>query len=169
MDESPQATWKRVGPVLLTTLVPVVAALGFFALATWAKKTPDAKDRPSMAAFDACLTANDLQPAQSYATQFDETVASQQEMKTCGDKIPPDVIKKWQQQADAARSSYSECIKNLSGSSGSRGFGRFRGGPSSGFRSAFATCRSLMQQGGTDSGSAPAPKKKTTTVPGPIA
>ena len=83
-----------------------------------------------MAAFDACLSANDLQPAQSYASQFDAQVASQQEMKVCGDKIPPEVIKKWQKQAEAGSSSYRECIKNLAGSQGGGGFGRFRGGPS---------------------------------------
>ena len=168
MDDSPQVTWKRVRPVLLTTLVPIVAALGFFALATYAKKSPNVKDLPSMAAFDACLSANDLQPAQSYASQFDAQVASEQEMKVCGNKIPPEVIKKWQQQAEAAGSSYRECIRNLAGSSsGSRGFGRFRGGPSEGFRNAYSTCRSLFQGGGgAGGGRTPVPKKN---APGPIA
>ena len=166
MNESHQATWKRVRPVLLTTLVPVMAALGFFALATYAKKSPNVKDLPSMAAFDACLSANDLQPAQRYGSQFDEQVASQQEMKVCGDKIPPEVIKKWEKQAEAGSSSYRECIKNLAGSQGGGGFGRFRGGPSQGFRSAFSTCRSLLQGGGGGGGRTPVPKQN---APGPIA
>ena len=98
----PQEGWKRIRPVLLTTLVPLVAALGFFALATYAKKAPNVKDLPSMAAFDACLTANDLQPAQSYASPFDAQIASEQEMKVCGSKVPPEVIKKWQPNAEAS-------------------------------------------------------------------
>ena len=166
MNDSRQATWKRVRPVLLTTLVPVMAALGFFALATYAKKSPNVKDLPSMAAFDACLSANDLQPAQSYASPFDAQVASEQEMKVCGDKIPPEVIKKWQKQAEVGSSSYRDCIKNLAGSRSGGGFGRFRGGPSQGLRSAFATCRSLLQSGGGGGGRTPVPKKD---APGPIA
>lgn len=167
MDESPQANWKRARPVLLTTLVPVVAALGFFALATYAKKSGNVKDQPSMAAFDACLSANDLQPAQSYASDFDRTVAGQQQMKVCGDKIPPEVIKSWQKKAGAGSSSYRECIKNLGGSR-SRGVGRFRGGPSPGYRNAVATCRGLLQGGGGGSGGTPVPKKNTP-APGPVA
>jgi hypothetical protein len=167
MDNSHQATWKRVRPVLLTTLVPVVAALGFFALATYAKKTPNVQDLPSMAAFDACLSANDLQPAQSYASQFDAQIASQQEMKVCGSKVPPEVIQKWQQQAEAAQSSYSQCIKNLAGSGRGGGFGRFRSEPSSGFRNALATCRSLIQGGGGGGSGGPPVQKKN--APGPIA
>ena len=171
MDDSPQATWKRVAPVLLTTLVPVAAALGLFALATYAKKSPNVKDLPSMAAFDACLSANDLQPAQSYANQFDAAIASQQEMKVCGDKVPPEVIKSWEKKAEASRSAYSDCIKNLAGSS-SRGFGggRFRSGSGSSksYRSALSTCRSLLQGSGGGSGGRPAPKK-SVPAHGPIA
>jgi hypothetical protein len=166
MDESKQATWKRVGPVVLTSLVPIVAALGFFAVEISSKKGPaNAANQPSMAAFDACLTENDLQPAQSYASTFDQTVASEQEMKVCGDKIPPAVIKSWQQKSEQANAAYRECIEKLAGSSGG-GFGRFRRGPSSGFRAAVATCRTLLQGGG--SGSTPVVPKKTT-APGPIA
>lgn len=167
MGDSHQATWKRVRPVLLTTLIPVVAALGFFALATYAKKSPSVQNEPSMAAFDACLTANDLQPAQSYASQFDEQVASQQEMKTCGNKIPSYVIKKWQQEAEAAQASYRECIENLGGS-GHSGFGRFHSGPSSGFRNALSTCRNLLQGGGAGGGNVGPPVTKKN-APGPIA
>jgi hypothetical protein len=167
MDESHQATWKRVQPVLLTTLVPVLAALGFFALATYAKKGGSVQDQPSMAAFDACLTANNLQPAQSYASQFDAQIASQQEMKACGNKVPSYVIKKWQQQAEAAQASYRECVENLGGSGRSGGFGRFHSGPSSGFRSALAACRSLIQGSGGSGGSGPPVTKKN--APGPVA
>ena len=168
MDDSHQATWKRVRPVLLTTLVPIVAALGFFALATYAKKSPSVKDLPSMAAFDACLTANNLQPAQSYASQFDEQVASQQEMKVCGSKVPQDVINKWQQQAEATQASYRECIENLSGGGHGGGFGRFRSGPPAGFRNALATCRNLLQGGGAGAGNSGPPVAKKN-APGPIA
>ena len=167
MDEPPQATWKRVRPVLLTTIVPVAAALGFFALATYANTKGDVTKLPSMAAYDACLTANDLQPAQSYATDFDRQVAGQQMMKVCGDKIPPEIIKKWQKEAQAARGSFRECMENLGGSR-SRGFGRFRGQPSTGFRDAYVTCRGLLQGNSEDGGVTP-PAPKTTPAPGPIA
>src|SRR5260221_14578507 len=105
-----QAAWKRMRPVLATTLVPIVAALGFFGLATYGKKTPSIADRPSMAAFDACLTANNLQPQQHYQSQFDATIASQQEMKVCGSKIPASVIRSGQKQAEGSRSSFQECM-----------------------------------------------------------
>src|SRR5260221_13887487 len=115
-----QAAWKRMRPVLATTLVPIVAALGFFVLATYAKKSPSIADRPSMAAFDACLTANNLQPQQSYQSQFDSTIAAQQELKVCGSKIPQSVIKSWQKQAESSRSSFRECMQNMAGSGGGR-------------------------------------------------
>ena len=166
MDEPHQATWKRVRPVLLTTIVPVVAALGFFALATYANTKGNVKDLPSMAAYDACLSENDLQPAQSYASDFDRQVAGQQMMKVCGDKIPPEVIKKWQTQAEAARGSFRDCMENLGGSH-SRGFGRFRGGMSNGFRSAYVTCRGLLQ-GGSEGGGVTPPAKTKMPV-GPVA
>ena len=166
MPSPQQETWARVRPVLLATLVPVVAALGFFALATYGKTKGNVHDQPSMAAFDACLSANDLQPAQSYPSQFDETVAAQQEMQVCGDKIPPEVIKGWQQKAAAAQSSFRECMSNLGGSR-HRGVGRFRGGVSSGFRDAYYTCRGLLQGSG-GSGGSPIPKKSVPKV-GPVA
>src|SRR5712692_2464179 len=99
-----QEGWNRVRPVLLTTLVPIIAALGFFALATYGKRSANPADMPSMAAFDACLTANGLQPQQHYQSQFDATIAAQQEMKVCGSKVPASVIKSWQQKAQASRS-----------------------------------------------------------------
>ncbi len=162
-----QETWARVRPLVLTTLVPVVAALGFFALATYGKVKGNVHDQPSMAAFDACLSANNLQPAQSYPSQFDETVAAQQEMQVCGDKIPPEVIKSWQKKADAAQASFRECMANLGGQR-RQGFGRFRGGPSSGFRDAYYTCRGLLQGSGGGSGGSPVPKKSVPKV-GPVA
>jgi hypothetical protein len=153
--------------VLLTTLVPVAAALGFFALATYGKKTPSIHDQPSMAAFDACLTAHDLQPAQSYPTQFDQNVAAQQQMQTCGDKIPKKVLQDAQQKAQdsrrAAMASYRECIRNMAGTT-SRGFGRFRGGPPSGFRDALTICRSLLEGGG-GGGQQTTPKPLTSKAP----
>jgi hypothetical protein len=150
VEHQERSGWKAARPVLLTTLVPVVAALGFFALATFAKHTPSIKNQPSMAAFDACLTAHDLQSTGNYPTQFDETVAAQQQMKTCGDKIPKKVLEQAQQKQQdsrrAAMASYRECIRNMAGNR-TRGFGRFRGGPPSGFRDALTICRSLLQGG----------------------
>jgi hypothetical protein len=162
-------TWKRIRPVLATTLIPIAAALGFFALATYAKKTPSVADRPSMAAFDACLSEHGLQSQGNYATQFDAQVAAQQQMKVCGSKIPASVIRSWQQQAEASRASFRECMHNMAGSSGVHGFGRFRGGSSRDFdsmRNAFVICRSLLQQG--DSGGR-VPNKPLGTPVAPIA
>jgi hypothetical protein len=153
------------GPVLLTTLVPVVAALGFFALATYGTHKGDIRDQPSMAAFDACLTEHGLQPAGSYPTQFDETVAAQEQMKACGDKIPEQVLQKAAEEQRAASSSYRECIRNMAGSR-SRGFGRYRSGPSQSFRDAFTICRSLLQNGGENTPPPAAPKTKS---PAPVA
>lgn len=159
MDEH---AWKRLRPLLAATLIPVAAAGGFFALATYGKQRASLADRPSMAAFDACLTENGLQPQASYATQFDAQIAAQQEWNACGNKIPPAVIRKWQQQASSSQSSFRECMRNLAGSRG-RGFGRFRGAPGSDFRNAYLTCRSLVQGGGQ--GSAPAKPRSTPVAP----
>ena len=153
------------GPVLLTTLVPVVAALGFFALATYGKHSGNIADQPSMAAFDACLTEHGLQPAGQYPSQFDATVAAQQQMKACGDKIPKQVLEKAAAEQRAAQSSYRECLRNMSGGSRYRWFGRYRSGPSQSFRDAFSICRSLMQNGG----GGPAPSTPKSTGPGPVA
>jgi hypothetical protein len=160
MDESHQATWKRVRPVLLVTAVPIVAAFGYLALATYAKKTANPADLPSMAAFDACLTANNLQPTGG-GSQFDQQIASEQEMKACGSKIPSYVIAKWRAQAEAQQTAYRECVENLAGPG--RGFGRFHGPPAN-FRAALAACRGLLQGGG--GGGPPVAKKN---APGPVA
>jgi hypothetical protein len=160
--------WKRTGPVMLTTLVPIVAVLGFFTLAIYGKRTVDHKTPPSMAAFDACLSENGLQ-TQSYATQFDAQIAAEQQMKACGDKIPPAVIRKSQKSSIDAQKAYRDCMEGLVGSRGGRsGFGRFRSRPSSGaregFRAASATCQELLHPaGGGGNKSQPAPK---TTTPG---
>ena len=165
--QSPQQeTWARVRPILLTTLVPIAAAVGFFMLATYGKTKANVLDQPSMAAFDACLSANNLQPAQSYPSQFDETVAAQQEMQVCGSKIPPAVIAGWQKQADATQSSFRNCLNNLGGFS-QGGFGRGRD-DSSGSGSAYATCSSLLQGSGGSGGTAPIPKLHAP-APGPVA
>ena len=84
-------------------------------------------------------------------------------MKACGGKIPPAVIRSWQQQAETSRSSFSSCMRNLAGSGG-RGGGRFRGRPGGDFRSAYLICRSLVQ--GDQGGSAPqkAPPKPVAPV-----
>jgi hypothetical protein len=160
MCDSPgvdEQAWKRLRPVLATTLIPLAAAGGFFALATYTKQSTNPADRPSMAAFDACLTENGLQPQQSYPSQFDEQVAAQQEMKTCGNKIPKAIIDKWRRQAEASQSSFRECMQNMAGSGG-YGFGR-RGGD---FRNAYVVCRSLLQGG---NGGERAPVKPATTTP----
>ena len=167
MDEPPQATWKRVRPVLLATLVPVVAALGFFALATYGKRRARHADQPSMAAFDACLTEHGLQPAENYPSQFDATVAAQQQMKACGDKIPKKVLEK-----AAGRAARREVVVPRVHPATFRrlavrgGFGRFRGGPSQSFRDAFSICRSLLENSGRRARRPRAPK---TTGPGPVA
>jgi hypothetical protein len=155
--EPEQDGWRRARPVLLATLVPIAAAAGFFALATYGKRSADVTQEPSMAAFDACLTANGLQPAGQYPTQFDATVAAQQQMKVCGDKIPKAVLQKAADRQRAAMASYRECLRNIGGSGGTGGYGRY-GGPSKSFREAFSICRSLLGGGGP----APAPKPSTT-------
>ena len=157
---------SSAGQVLVVTLVPIVAALGFFALATYGKKTGNIADQPSMAAFDACLTEHGLQPTGNYPSQFDATIAAQQQMKTCGDKIPKQVIEKAEAKQQAAADSYRVCLHNMAGNQGIRSFGRFRSGPSSSFRQAFSICRSLMQDGG---GGQPAPRAPKTNAPGPVA
>jgi hypothetical protein len=156
---------SSAGQVLVVTLVPVVAALGFFALATYGKKTGNVADQPSMAAFDACLTEHGLQQTGNYPTQFDATVAAQQQMKTCGDKIPKQVIENAEAKQRAAIDSYRQCLHNIAGNQGMQSFGRFRGGPSSSLRQAFSICRSLMQDGGGPA----TPRVAKTGAPGPVA
>ena len=161
-----QQAWKRLRPVLATTLIPVAAAGGFFALATYAKRSPSPADAPSMAAFDACLSANGLQPQPSYPSRFDETVAAQQELQTCGDKVPAAVMKKWQGQAEASQSSLRDCVRELGGSSGPGfGRGRFGGGGANSFRDAMLTCRQLLAGGATK----PAPKQPLAKPVAPVA
>jgi hypothetical protein len=146
MDEQEHSGWQRARPVLLATLVPLAAAVGFFLVATYGKRSADVTQEPSMAAFDACLTAHGLQ-SEGYNSQFDANVAAQQQMKVCGDKIPKDVIQKAEAKQRAAIANYRQCIRNVGGSGG--GFGRFRDGPSKSFRDAFSICRSLIGGGGS--------------------
>jgi hypothetical protein len=113
-----------------------------------------------MAAFDACLTAHGLQSSGSYPSQFDANVAAQQQMQTCGDKIPKAVIQKAQDERRAQIASYRECIRNVGGGSG---FGGYRGGPSQSFRQALSICQSLLAEGGRT------PKPRVTTTPGNVA
>ena len=149
--EEPQSEersgWERARPVLLTTLVPVAAAAGFFLLAVYGKTSADPRAQPSMAAFDACLTEHGLQSSGAYPTQFDQTVAAQQQMEACGDRIPKKVLEDAATEQRRATASYRQCLKNLGGGF-SRGFGRFRDPPSSNVREAFATCRALLADGG---------------------
>jgi hypothetical protein len=164
MDESQRAMWKRSGPVLLTALVPVVAVLAFFTLAIYAKKGPNLNAQPSMAAFDACLSENNLQ-TQGYATQFDAQIAAEQQMKVCGSKIPPSLIRKSEQSSNNARQAYRDCMRGLVGSGGFRR--RPSAGARAGFRAASETCEALLHPaGGTGSKTKPTPK---TTAPGPAA
>ena len=160
MDEHEESGWKKAGPVLLATLVPLVAAAGFFALATYGKRNGDVTQQPSMAAFDACLTAHGLQPSGSDPSQFDATVLAQQQMQACGDKIPKAVLQKAQDERRARIASYRECIRNLGGGSG---FGRDRGGPSQGFREALSICQSLLGEGRQT------PKPRVATTPANVA
>jgi hypothetical protein len=75
------------------------------------------------------------------------------------------VIRSWQQKAEAADASYRDCIRAIAGDGG--GFGRFGRGPSSGFRAAVATCRSILQGAGGSGG--PVVPKTTKPLTGPIA
>jgi hypothetical protein len=165
MDPRSRPGWLSARPLLMATIVPVAAALGFFALATYGHRDGDIRAQPSMAAFDACLTEHGLQPAGRYPSQFDATIAAQQQMQACGDKIPKKVLEQAQEERRAAVTSYRECIQNLAGSR-QRGFGRFRGGPPQGFREALSICRSLLQDGGGE-GAPSTPK--TNTVQAPVA
>jgi hypothetical protein len=165
MKFSPKAKSKYVSPVLLTAFVPIFAAVAFFSLAIIAKHGhPNVNNEPSMAAFDACLTANNIQPSQSYASQFDEQVAADQEMKVCGSKIPPDYIKQQEKKAEAANAAYRSCIEGFVGS----GSGRFHGERGSGFRAAAEACQSLLQGGGGGPGRT-GPPVTTKNAPGPVA
>jgi hypothetical protein len=150
-----QAAWKRVPTVVLTTLVPVAAALGFFAFALAAKKgPPNYKEMPSMAAFDACLSANNLQHVGGFASEFDQAVWSQEVMKVCGHEIPPEQIEASRKSAEERQSAYRDCVRGIAGS---RRSGQYR--------KAVSICRSLLQ--GSEGGSTPSAPR--TVGPGPIA
>jgi hypothetical protein len=160
VDEQVESGWKKAGPVVLVTLVPLAAAAAFFALATYGKRNGDVTKQPSMAAFDACLTAHGLQPSGSDPSQFDATVLAQQQMQACGDKIPKAVLQKAEDERRAQIASYRECIRNVGGGSG---FGGYRGGPSRSFRQALTICQSLLGEGRQ------APKTHVATTPANVA
>mgnify|MGYP001029726810 CR=1 FL=1 len=64
MSQRSRPGWLSARPLLLTTVVPVAAALGFFALATYGHRDGDVRKQPSMAAFDACMKLDAFQRAQ---------------------------------------------------------------------------------------------------------
>lgn len=63
------------------------------------------------------------------------------------------------------RQAFAECMKSMNAGSGFRGGGRFGGGPSKQFRTAFAVCRSLLTSGALT----PAAPSPTTTTAAPVA
>jgi hypothetical protein len=157
--------WNEHRPILLATILPLLAAIGLFVAVTTMHTGQNLADRPSMALFSACLDANNLDQIGGYTTQFDATEAAQQAMKLCGSKLPASARDGSQQSSGAA--SFNECMKNLGGTR-SHGFGRFGGfGGGSGFRNAFETCRSLLVGPGPDRG--PATPTSTTTPVAPVA
>ncbi len=155
--------WDDHRPILLATILPVLAAIGAFVAVTTMHTGQNLSERPSMALFSACLDANNLDPPGGYTTQFDATEAAQQAMKLCGSKLPAGALNGQHENSGAV--AFNECMKNLGGtrSGGFGGFGRFGGG--SGFRDAYTTCRSLLEGQGPDTG----PATTTTTPVSPIA
>jgi hypothetical protein len=153
--------WREHRPILLATILPIIAAIGAFVAVTTMHTGQNLANRPSMALFSACLDANNLDPLGGYTTQFDATEAAQQAEKLCGNKLPASVRNG---QSDPGVIAFNSCMKNLGGTS-HRGFGRFGGG--SGFRDAYATCRSLLQSNAPDTG--PGDSTTTTQTVSPIA
>ena len=153
--------WREHRPILLATILPVLAAIGAFVAVTIIPSSTNLSERPSMALFSACLDANNLDPIGGYTTQFDATEAAQQAMKLCGNKLPASVRNG---QSNPGAESFNECMKNLGGSR-HPGFGGFGGGSS--FRNAFTTCRSLLQGNAPDTGRGDS--TSTTPPPPPVA
>jgi hypothetical protein len=173
MDRAGRSGWFDARPVLMTALVPIVAAAGILTMAIYGKRSGNVAEQPSMAAFDACLTAKGLQPAGRYPSQIDASVAAQEQFQACGDKIPKAYLEREAAQASAERraavSSFRQCVESMGGSHRSFGFGRrFQRGPSQGFRNAVAACRALLEgaSGGTEK---PPAKPPSGGVPGPVA
>ena len=104
--------WREHRPILLATILPVLAAIGAFVAVTTMHTSQNLSQRPSMALFSACLDANNLDPIGGYTTQFDATEAAQQAMKLCGNKLPASVRNG---QANPGVIAFNSCMKNLGG------------------------------------------------------
>ena len=153
--------WKRNRPIVLATILPVLAAIGAFIAVTSMHSSPNLATRPSMALFSACLDANNLDPPGGFSTQFDAEVAAQQAEKLCGSKLPASV--RDGNHESPGQVSFDQCMKNLGGNESHGLFGHSRfGGGGSGFRDAYLTCRSLIAGQAPDSGQQAPP---TTTAP----
>ena len=155
--------WQEHRPILLATILPTLAAIGLVVAVTTLHTSQNLADRPSMALFSACLDANNLDPIGGFTNQFDATEAAQEAMKLCGSKLPPSARNGGGSQ-NPALVAFNQCMKSLGGSH--HGFGRFGGG--GGFRTAYATCRSLIASLAPDQGSG-AGSSSTTTNVAPIA
>ena len=106
--------WKEHRPILLATILPVLAAIGLFVAVTTMHTSPNLANRPSMALFSACLDANNLDPIGGYTTQFDATEAAQLAMKLCGSKLPASV-RNGSGQQNPGLVAFNQCMKNLGG------------------------------------------------------
>jgi hypothetical protein len=80
--------WREHRPILLATILPVLAAIGVFVAVTTMHTSPNLANRPSMALFSACLDANNLDPIGGYTTQFDATEAAQQAARQRAQRKP---------------------------------------------------------------------------------
>ena len=159
--------WKEMRPLVLATIVPVVAAIAVFVVASSdhpAKK--DVSQEPSLALYEACLQDNGLDPVGGFATQFDAQVAAQQGLKQCGKDLPRGALD-GSGDRNSLQARYRECLKNMGANRGSS-FGRFRFGPSSRTRSAMSICRSLLDPRDGD-GQQPTPTTTTTPADNPAA
>jgi hypothetical protein len=159
--------WREHRPILLATILPVLAAIGVFVAVTTMHTSPNLANRPSMALFSACLDANNLDPIGGYTTQFDATEAAQQAMKLCGNKLPASV-RNGSAQQNPGVVAFNSCMKNLGGDRHSGGFFGRRFGGGSSFRNAYLTCRSLLAGNAPDQGGG-ASSTTTTTPVAPIA
>ncbi len=156
------AWWREHRPILLATILPVLAALGAFVAVTTMHTGQNLANRPSMALFSACLDANNLDPIGGYTTQFDATEAAQQAMKLCGSKLPASV-RNGSEQQNPGVVAFNTCLKNLGGERHGGFFGgRFGGGSS--FRNAYLTCRSLIVGNAPDQARGGTPTTTTTPV-----
>jgi hypothetical protein len=158
--------WREHRPILLATILPVLAAIGAFVAVTTMHTGPNLANRPSMALFSACLDANNLDPIGGYTTQFDATEAAQQAMKLCGSKLPASV-RKASERPDPGVVAFNSCLKNVGGDRHSGFFGG-RSESRSSFRNAYLTCRTLIAATEPDQGRG-ATTTTTTTPVAPVA